>query len=131
MRIPENEFHFSFSRSSGPGGQNINKVNSKVTLTWDYLSSKAINAGVKTRFEQRYSGFINKKGFVKITSQRYRNQAQNIVDCTEKLNSMLEEVARPAKKRIGTKPTRSSVEKRIKTKKGKSDIKKTRQKVKY
>lgn len=131
MLIPKSEFIFSFAKSSGPGGQNVNKVNTKVTLTWEYLTSKAITNAVKKRFEQKYSRYITKEKLVKMTSQRYRNQSQNISDCVEKLHDLLQKVAKPVKKRIGTKPTRGSVEKRIKTKKGKSDIKKNRQKINY
>ena len=68
---------------------------------------------------------------VKITSQRFRNQSRNIVDCTEKLYSMLEKIEKRPKKRIPTSPTKNSIEKRIKSKKSKSEIKKNRQKIQY
>lgn len=131
MIVPIKEFEFSFSRSSGAGGQNVNKVNSKVTLKWNMKKSKAVSAAVKRRFKAEYPRFVIEGGIVQITSQRFRTQAKNIADCTEKLSTLLSSVAKPRKKRVATKPTRASVDKRIKTKKSKSETKKYRKKVDY
>jgi ribosome-associated protein len=129
MKIPIKELNFTFSRSSGAGGQNVNKVNTKVSLTWDFKKSESISNAVKKRFEEKYKRYIVNNDQVKITSQRFRNQSRNIVDCTEKLQSMLEKVAVAPKKRIATKPTKNSIAKRIDRKKNKSKIKKNRQKI--
>jgi ribosome-associated protein len=131
MKVSEKELEFSFSRSSGAGGQNVNKVNTKVTLIWDISASKSIGLYIRKRFEEKFSGFITNSGLVKIISQRYRTQPRNISDCIEKLHHMLSQVAQPQKKRIDTKPTKGSIKRRITGKKNKSDIKKTRRKVKY
>lgn len=124
------ELEFSFSRSSGAGGQNVNKVNTKVTLRWNYLKSSACSKAIKERFATKYKRRILDNGIVQLYSQRYRSQARNIDDCVEKLNEMLDAVRAAPKRRVATKPTRGSVERRIKTKKNKSETKKSRQKVK-
>jgi ribosome-associated protein len=125
--IPHNEFTFSYSKSSGPGGQKVNKTNTKVTLRWNIETSEAIGKGVKERFLQKYGNRVV-DGVVIIISQRFRSQERNVSDCIEKLEEMMESVRVAPKKRRPTKPTRLSVEKRLKEKKGKSDIKKLRRK---
>lgn len=130
-RIPAGELDFSFSRSSGAGGQNVNKVNTKVSLRWNIDKSTSINKAVKERFYKKYKRRISDGGWVMIHSQRYRSQARNIADCIDKLHDLLETVARPPKQRRATKPTRASVEKRIKNKKGRAETKKSRQKLRY
>ena len=92
------------------------------------MESKALREDVKERFLKKYSRRILEDGTVLIVSQRFRSQDRNIADCIEKLEEMIESVRVPPKKRKATKPTRSSIEKRLKAKKGKSDLKKMRQK---
>lgn len=130
-RVPAVELDFTYSRSSGAGGQNVNKVNTKVTMAWNIKKNTSFSKAHKERFTKKYSRRISEDGVIVIQSQRYRSQARNIADCIEKLNEMLEDTAKAPKYRVATRPTRSSVERRIKTKKSKSDTKKTRQKVKY
>ncbi|MBT4789959.1 MAG: aminoacyl-tRNA hydrolase [Halobacteriovoraceae bacterium] len=131
MKIPEDEFEFTFSRSSGAGGQNVNKVNTKATLKWDIEKTKSINQSVKDRFKNKFNRVIDGENGVKISSQRFRTQARNISDCIDKLHIMLKEVAKPPKRRVPTKPTKNSVKRRIKNKKSHSDTKKGRQKIDY
>lgn len=127
-RLPRDEVHFTFSRSSGAGGQNINKVNSKATLHWNINGTK-VPADVMERFVARYPGFVTQHGEVQITSQEERQQKDNVEHCFERLERMLENVWRPPKKRRPTKPTRGSVERRLKGKKIDSEKKKMRSKV--
>jgi ribosome-associated protein len=129
-KIPMGELEFSYSRSSGAGGQSVNKVNTKVTMRWNISKSSACSKPVKERFAAKYKRRILDSGVVQMNSQRFRSQARNIDDCVEKLNEMLDAVRAAPKRRVATKPTRGSVERRIKTKKNKSETKKTRQKVK-
>ena len=123
--IPYSEFTFSFSRSSGPGGQNVNKVNSKVTLTWDIEVSEACNDAVKKRFKEKYLRFIV-TDLVVLHSQKHRSQKMNIDDCVEKLETFLNSVLLPPRIRKKTKPTKSSNKKRLDSKSKQSKEKKLR-----
>jgi len=130
LKIPIKEFDFSFSRSSGAGGQNVNKLNTKATLIWDMEKSESLNEKVKERFRKKFSRYLTIEGLCKVSSQRFRNQAKNISDCIRKLEEMIETVATDPKKRIKTKPSKSSIAKRISQKKLKGEKKETRKKIK-
>jgi ribosome-associated protein len=108
IRIPDHEFEFSFSRSSGPGGQNVNKVNSKALLRWNPATTHALNAAQKSRFFARYGNSLTDTGDILIKSDRFRDQRQNRDDCIDKLVAMLQKIITPPKKRVATKPTFSS-----------------------
>ncbi|MCB0341122.1 MAG: aminoacyl-tRNA hydrolase [Pseudobdellovibrionaceae bacterium] len=127
MKISPKELNFTFSKSSGAGGQNVNKVNTKVTLRWNIFESSSVSQKVIDRFCELFPNKILDDGTVQISSQRYRLQARNIADCVEKLHVMIEKAARPKKPRRPTKPTTSSVEKRLKGKRLQSDKKRQRQ----
>lgn len=129
--IPFNELKFSYSRSSGAGGQNVNKVNSKATLEWAIDQSSAISIDVKTRFKQRYGNLINNEGMVIISSQESRSQNMNQDTCIRKLHRMIEEVLHPPKIRKKTKPKYSAVQKRLNGKRVESVKKKLRGKVDF
>jgi ribosome-associated protein len=126
IKIPFSEFTFSFARSSGAGGQNINKVNTKAVMYWDIELSESISWDIKERFKARYGNYIVEGGQVQITSQKNRTQKANIDDCIAKLHVMLEEVRFPPKPRKKTKPKRSAIEKRLKGKKIDSEKKRMR-----
>ena len=129
IRIPDRELDFSFARSSGPGGQNVNKVNSKAVMHWNIVSSPSVPGEVKERYTQTFGTKLDKEGNVVVSSDRFRDQQRNIEDCREKLASMLLQVAVPPKKRKATKPTKGSKERRIKGKKETSERKTLRKKI--
>src|SRR5206468_11087137 len=85
IAIPRREIRFSFVRSSGPGGQNVNKVASKAVLRWPVTRSIALPDELKTRLLTRLGRRINDRGELVLASQRYRDQAKNIDDCLAKL----------------------------------------------
>jgi ribosome-associated protein len=116
IEISESEFQFTFARSGGPGGQNVNKVASKAVLHWDLAASPSLPAEVKERFARQYRWRITAEGVLVMDSQRFRDQAKNVADCLEKLRVMLLGVLHPPKKRRPTKPSRSSKERRLQAK---------------
>ena len=93
LKIPLEEFRFTFSRSAGPGGQNVNKVNTKATLRWAIHESPSLPPDVRDRFVARYANWITQEGEVLITSQEFRDQPQNVSRCYEKLRDLLRTVA--------------------------------------
>ena len=126
ISIPYTEFDFTFARSGGPGGQNVNKVNSKVTLRWDVTKSPTLPADVLARFRAKYHRRITKDGDLVMYSQRYRDQGRNVADCLEKLRELLLEVAVAPRTRRPTRRTKGSVQRRLKDKKQQSDKKQGR-----
>ncbi|MBI1313360.1 aminoacyl-tRNA hydrolase [bacterium] len=128
IQIPFTEFDFSFSRSGGPGGQNVNKVNSKVTLRWNVEKSATLPGDVCERFCLRYRRRMTTEGEFVMHSERYRDQGRNVADCLEKLRELLLEVAVAPKKRKPTKPTKGSQQRRLKEKRAASERKSRRRK---
>lgn len=116
LKIPLREFRFSFARSSGPGGQNVNKVSTKATLRWPVLTSPSLPDSVRERFLAKYRRRVTAEGELVITSQRFRDAGRNVADCLEKLRAMLAEAAVTPKTRKPTKPTRASVRRRLERK---------------
>lgn len=126
IQIPDAELQFQYVRSSGPGGQNVNKVSSKAVLRWNVRESAAISAEVRQRFLAKYAARVTMAGEVLISSQRYRDQQRNTSDCLEKLRAMLTTIARPPKRRRATKPTVASRQRRVSEKRIHSQKKQTR-----
>jgi len=128
LKIPLKELEFTFSRSSGPGGQNVNKVNTKATLRWAVSTSPSLPETVRQRLLQRQRRRITKEGDLLVTSQRFRDQGRNVADCLAKLRDMLAEAAVAPRRRKPTKPSRASVEKRLQEKRKRSRTKQIRRK---
>jgi ribosome-associated protein len=117
IAVPDDELHFTFARSGGPGGQNVNKVASKAILHWDLAGNASLPADVKERLRARQRGRITVEGALVVQSQRFRDQAKNVEDCREKLREMIREVLTPPKRRKATKPSRGARERRLAAKK--------------
>jgi ribosome-associated protein len=126
LQIPLREFEFTFSRSSGPGGQNVNKVNTKALLRWPIVASPTLPEPVRRRLMAKYGRRITAEGELLLVSQRFRDAGRNAADCLEKLRQMLLEAAHPARPRKPTRPTRSSVRRRIEGKRHQADKKRQR-----
>ena len=127
--LPREQLELSFARSSGAGGQNVNKVNSKVEARWDAVSSGLLPDDVLRRLMSRYSNRLDGDGLLIVTSERHRDRERNIADCIEKLEEWVESVWEKPKPRIKTKPTKGSKRRRIEGKRRDSDKKRERTKV--
>ena len=126
LEIPEEQLEWSFSRSSGPGGQNVNKVNSKATLRWRRMpGTLSINAW--RRFRELAKRYMTSEGEVVIQSQEHRDQAQNVQACESKLRSLVLASLKPPKHRIPTSPTAGSRRRRLDDKRMQADKKRSRQ----
>ena len=126
LSIPEDELVERFVRSSGPGGQNVNKVASAVELRFDAASSPSLPEDLRARLLARRDRRITDEGVVVISAQRFRTQERNREDARERLVALLLAAAHVAKKRVATKPTRASKERRLGAKKERSQVKSAR-----
>jgi ribosome-associated protein len=127
IEINENEITFSFIRSSGPGGQNVNKVATAAQLRFDVKNSSSLPEAVKKRLIRLGGSRITDDGVLTITAQRFRTQERNRVDGLERLTALIRKAAIPPKPRRKTRPPKKSIENRIQNKKYRSRIKKLRQ----
>jgi len=116
LAIPRREIRFTFVRSSGPGGQNVNKVASKAVMRWSPGTSEALPEGVRGRLIAQCARRINDRGELILSSQRYRDQAKNIDDCLDKLRSLVATAAITPKKRKKTRVPKSVREARLQQK---------------
>ena len=131
IKVPLSEFRFTYARSQGPGGQNVNKVNSKATLRWDVTANTTLPPGVRHRFLSRYKHRIIESGEILLTSQRYRDRGRNVADCIDRLRELIKAVAQPPKSRKATKPTKGSKVRRRKKKEANSQKKQRRKPPKF
>ncbi len=131
ISLADSELLFSFARSSGPGGQNVNKVNSKAILHWSLEKNKSLASDLKQRFIEKFSNKINSRGEVVISCDANRDCQRNIEECQQRLKNMLLAVLIPPKKRKKTKPSKASKEKRIQSKKYLAKTKEQRKKPTY
>ncbi len=123
IRVPCREFSWSTARSSGPGGQNVNKVNSKVIMRWSLAESESLPGDVKDRFIAAYRRRMTGEGELVLSSERFRDQPKNIADCLEKLHALLQSVATAPKPRRAVKPTRASKRRRVEAKRERTETK--------
>lgn len=131
MPIPQfeklqGEVAFTTARSSGPGGQNVNKVNSKVILKWDIQNSASITEDQKLLLLSKLRSHLTKEGVMVVVSQDTRSQFANKEDAIKKLNELLRKAFTVKKKRKPTKPSKSSKKKRVDEKKQRGEKKKWR-----
>jgi ribosome-associated protein len=113
LHIPEDELRFTFARSGGPGGQNVNKVSSKAIMHWDLAANTTLPTDVKDRLRRHHGKRLTTEGLVVLQGQRFREQAKNIEDCREKLRAMIVEALNPPRVRRPTRPSRGSKLRRL------------------
>ena len=126
ISIPEDELQFDASRSGGPGGQNVNKVSSRVILTFDVNASVALSDDQKRTVMQKLFGRINKEGILRVISQRTRSQERNRSDATARFSELLREALTPQRKRIKTRVTKAAEARRVEEKKKRGMVKQGR-----
>lgn len=124
--IPRRELRISYVRSSGPGGQHVNKVSTKAMLRWSVAKSPSLPEDVRERFLRRYASRINERGVLILTSQRYRDRVRNEQDCMAKLQKLLSSVASPPRPRKKTRPPKSATEARLREKRAVTEKKRRR-----
>jgi ribosome-associated protein len=126
IEIPLRELRFRFVRSSGPGGQNVNKVASKAVLRWNVAGSPSIPDAVRERFLAQNKRRINERGELLLSSQRFRDQPKNVADCLDKLRTMLVAAAMKPRSRKKTQIPKGAREVRLREKRAMAEKKRRR-----
>jgi len=129
IQIPRNELVFKASRSSGPGGQNVNKLSTKISAEVDITNCSFLTDEQKEIVLRKLAARLTKDNRLIVESQKFRSQKANRDFAVEKLTKIIENSLKKPKKRRPTKPTKTSVEKRLKSKKLKSLLKQQRRKI--
>ena len=129
IKLIKREFNFKTSRSGGKGGQNVNKVETKVELSFNVSDSKVLNEEQKQKILLKLAARINENGELKITEEKHRSQLENKMTVIEKCIELLNKALHVAKKRKATKPSKASKQKRIEGKKKRGEIKQNRRKL--
>ena len=126
LHIPDSELSFRYSRSSGPGGQNVNKVATKVTLLFDVRSSPSLTEDQRALVERRLANRISKDGILHVTSERHRTRSANQRETVSRFRNLLVEALRQKAVRKKTGVPVSSKKRRLESKRRRAEIKRLR-----
>jgi ribosome-associated protein len=126
LAIPDEEVTFATSRSGGPGGQNVNKLETRVTVRFDLAGSHALSEDQKARLRERLATRITRDGVLQVTSQRHRSQSMNREAAVERFAELLRENLREEPPRRKTRPSRAAKARRMDDKRRQSQRKRQR-----
>ena len=126
IQIDESEIEESFVRSSGPGGQNVNKVSSAVQLRFDARSSPSLSDDVRRRLERLAGKRLTNDGVIVLIAQTHRSQERNRADALERLLDLIRAAAVKPKPRMATRPTLASKRRRLESKTRRAKVKRQR-----
>lgn len=124
--IPGDELVLAYSRSGGPGGQNVNKVESKVTLRYDVRRSRCLTEEQRLLLLEKLAGRLTKEGELVLHASAHRERPRNVTAARERLLEILTFALAPRVPRKETKPTRSARRRRVETKRRRSEVKRGR-----
>ena len=126
VAIPETEIRFVASRSGGPGGQNVNKVSSRITLLFDVAASSSLDDAQKEKIAGRLATRINREGILQVSSQRHREQGMNRAAALERFADLLRDALTDAPPRRKTRVPRAAKKRRLEEKRKRAEIKSAR-----
>ncbi len=126
VAIPLAELRFAFTRSSGPGGQHVNKAATQVELAFDVAGSASLSEEQKRRIAARLSGYVSREGVLRLACQSSRSQAQNREEVVERFAALLGAALHEPKPRRPTRPSLASAERRLARKRARSALKRQR-----
>jgi ribosome-associated protein len=127
--IPLDELRFHFVRSSGPGGQHVNKASTQVELSFDVVNSPSLSDEQKARVLEKLASYIDKEGVLHLASQATRSQLQNRLDVIARFQGLIEAALRVPKKRRPTRPSAAARERRLRSKRERGQVKQSRRKI--
>jgi ribosome-associated protein len=126
LTIPSNELDLSFSPSGGPGGQHANRSSTRVDLAWNVDASQALGPRQRARIRSGLRNRIDSSGTLRLSSDSHRSQLRNREDVLRRLAALVAQALRPVKHRRKTSPTAASVERRLRAKRRRSEVKRAR-----
>jgi ribosome-associated protein len=126
LSIPESELRFSAARSSGPGGQHVNKVSTRVILEFDVEGSPTLSSSQRQRIRDRMGARLGRDGRLRLSCQRHRSQAANRREVVERFANLLREALKPRRRRLETKVPAAERRRRLEQKKQRGRVKQER-----